>query len=236
MDIVKQRRNREWALLGLVGTMALLNNLPADVLARWHVEVSIIMPALGLLVMLALMLYVRVFVFLLFTLLIFGSNLPETWAVQYGVNRDLFLATLITMVGIYLFNYVFRLLPNGLDDRKKSNPNPEATAALIKAIENDVLPYIRTILSIDFDLDIPDEQGLTPLMHAARRGNYKVVKMLLVRGASALVDGPKGRAADIALTQNFPLVAERLKISEHTESNTGKSSSVKSSKIELLGN
>lgn len=234
MDKAKQKRNREWLLLGLVSTMALLNNLPAEILASWHVDVGLIMPALGMLLMLAMMLYVRIFFFLLFTLLIFGSNLPDSWAVRYGVDREFFLITLVIMVVIYCLNYLFKLLPDGLN--KYKNKNSEATASLVKAIEKNHLSSIQTILSIDFDLNETDEHGLTPLMHAARMGNYQVVKMLLVRSASALVIGPEGRASDMALAHNFSLVAERLKISEYTEAKSGMQTSARYAETELLGN
>lgn len=218
MDIVKQKRIREWSLLGLVGAMALLSNLPAQVLAELHVEPRIIMPVLGLLAMLALMLYVRYFFFLLFTLLILGANLPETWAEKFSLNREMFLATLIALIGIYLLNYGLKLLPSGLE-QKKSVPNPKATTALIKAIDQDNTSYIKTILTIDFDLNVTGEQDMTPLMCAAQRGNFKAVEMLLARGASALIKGPGGRASEIALRNEFPLVAERLIISEQAETN-----------------
>ncbi|MBI3478776.1 MAG: ankyrin repeat domain-containing protein [Nitrosomonadales bacterium] len=190
MDIVKQKQIREWTLLSLVGAMALLSNLPAPVLAEWHIDPGVIMPILGLLVMLALMLYVRFFFFLLFTLLIIGSNLPDTWAERYGLSREIFMATLIALICVYLLNYGLKLLPTGLEPKKKSAPNPDATTALIKAIERDNLPHIKSVLSFDFDLDAPSEQGITPLMSAAQKGNLEAVEMLLKRGASALVRSP----------------------------------------------
>ena len=236
MDIVKQKQLREWTLLGLVGAMALLSNLPAPVLAEWHVEAGIIMPILGLLVMLALMLYVRFFFFLLFTLLVVGSNLPDTWADRYGLSREVFLATLIALIGIYLLNHGFKLLPTGLEPKKKPAPNLDATAALIKAIDRNNLSYIRSVLTIDFDLDTASDQGMTPLMSAAQRGNLEAVEMLLERGASALVQGPNGRASEIALKNNFPLIAERLKIIETAEASQAAMASAEPAKIEKLGN
>lgn len=220
MDIVKQKRIREWILVGLVGAMALLSNMPAPALADWHIDASIIMPVLGLLIMLALMLYVRFFFFLLFTLLVVGSNLPDTWADRYGLSREVFLVTLVALIGVYFLNYALKLLPTGLEPKKKPGPNPEATAALIKAIDHNNLSYIKTILTIDFDLDVTGDQGMTPLMLAAQQGNFKVVEMLLGRGALSLISGPQGRASEIAFKHDFPLVAERLKISEEAEANT----------------
>ena len=39
---------------------------------------------------------------------------------------------------------------------------------------------------------------------------FKMVQMLIRRGASALIEGPSGRASDVALKGNFPKVAEFL--------------------------
>jgi hypothetical protein len=47
-------------------------------------------------------------------------------------------------------------------------------------------------------------------MHAAQKGEFKMVQMLIKRGASALPEGPAGRASDVALKGNFPKVAEFL--------------------------
>ena len=77
MDIVRQKQIREWALLGLVGAMALVANLPPQVLREIGIESGLLMAIMGLMVVLALFLYVRFFFFLLYALLAIGANLPE---------------------------------------------------------------------------------------------------------------------------------------------------------------
>ncbi len=236
MDIVKQKRIKEWTLFSLVGAMALLSNLPENILSTLHVDGSIIMPVLGFLIMLALMLYVRFFIFLLFTLLVVGSNLPDTWADKYGLSREVFMVTLAMLITIYLLNYALKLLPTGLEAKKKPASNPDATTTLIKAVTSNNLSYIKTILTIDFNLDATDDQGMTPLMHASQQGNFKVVEMLLSRGASSLITGPNGRASAIAFKHDFPLVAERLIISEEAEANMEKKDPSQASISDLLSN
>lgn len=233
MDIVKQKRIREWALLALVGLMALFSNLPTSMLSDWHIDASILMPILGILVMLALMLYARFFILLLFTLLVVGSNLPDTWAEKYGLSREVFLVTLVALISVYLLNYALKLLPTGLEPKKRSK-NPEATAALIKALIHDNASYIKTILTFDFDVDDADDQGMTPLMYAAQLGNFKAVELFLDRGASALITGPNGRASEIAFKHDFPLVTERLRISEEAESGKAATTEPKASMADLL--
>ncbi|MDP1734969.1 MAG: ankyrin repeat domain-containing protein [Sulfuritalea sp.] len=213
MDIVKQKQIREWTLLGLVGTMALVANLPPRVLDAIGVETSLIMGVLGLMVVLALFLYVRFFFFLLYALLAVGANLPEKWAEGLGISQTPLLFTLVVMVILSLANYSAKLIPSGLEPKKRK-PNPEATRVLLHSIERGNLPYVNTVLTMDFDLDTIDDQGMTPLMHAAKHGNLKIVQAMLKRGASPSLSGPSGRASDVALQHNFPAITECLKRAE----------------------
>jgi hypothetical protein len=213
MDIVKQKQIREWTLLGLVGTMALVANLPPKVLGAIGVETSLLMGVLGLMVVIALFLYVRFFFFSLYALLAVGANLPEKWAEGLGVSQTPLLVALVVMVILSLANYSAKLMPTGLEPKKRI-PNPEATKVLLNSIERGNLAYVNTVLTMDFDLDTIDEQGMTPLIRAARHGNLKIVQALLKRGASPLIAGPSGRASEVALQNNFPAVTECLKRAE----------------------
>lgn len=216
MDIVKKQQYREWTLLGLVGTMALVANLPRQVLDNIGIEPRLMMGVLGLMVVLALFLYVRFFFFLLYALLAVGANVPEKWAAGLGISQTPLLAALIIMVTMSLLNYRVKMLPSGLEPKKRKQ-NPEAMQVLLSAIERGNVSYIRTVLSMDFDLDILDEQGMSPLMRAARRGDLGIVEMLVKGGASASFTAPAGKAADIAMKSGFPAVSEYLRKQEESE-------------------
>ena len=216
MDIITKKRIREWTLFGLVGAMAVVANLPRHVLDELHLETPLVMAVLGLVVILAMFLYMRFFFFLLYALLAIGANLPEKWAGGLGITQGPLLTTLVLMVALSLLNYFTKLMPSGLE-ASKGNANPEATKVLLEAIDRDNLSYIKTVLSVSFDLDAMGEHGMTPLMRAALRGNLKVVVMLLKHGASALIVGPSGLASDIAARQGHTQVAERLKQAEAVE-------------------
>lgn len=213
MDIVKQKQIREGTLLGLVGTMALVANLPPQVLGSIGVETNLLMAVLGLMVVIALFLYVRFFFFLLYALLAVGANLPEQWAEGLGISQMPLLLALVVMVFISLANYSAKVLPSGLEPKKRT-PNPEATRVLLHSIERGNHAYVNTVLTMDFDLDTVDDDGMTPLMCAARHGDLKIVQAMLKRGASPLLTGPAGRASDVALQNNFPAVTECLKRAE----------------------
>ena len=210
MDIVRQKQIREWTLLGIVGAMALVANLPNKVLANIGVDVGLLMAILGLMVVIALFLYLRFFFFLLYALLAVGANLPEKWAQALGITQGPLLIALIAMVVISVFNYRAKLMPSGLEPKKRIQ-NPEATQVLFNAIERGNLAYVKTVLTMDFDLDTIDGEGMTPLMRAAQRGEFKIIQRLIKRGASSLLVGPSGKASDVALQNNFPAVNEFLK-------------------------
>ena len=216
MNIVLEKRIREWTLVSLVGAMAVLANLPERVLSRIGVQTELLMAVLGVLVVLALFLYVRFFFFLLYMLLIAGANLPDHWATELGLNRETLMATLIVMVAMSLLNYGAKLLPSGLE-KKLRKRNPEAIRVLIDAIDRHNLSYVKTLLTMDFDLDDTNGEGVTPLMRAAQRGEFKVVQMLIKRGASPFIVGPSGRASEVALQNNFPAVNEFLRRVEEVQ-------------------
>ena len=216
MDIVKEKRIREGALLGLVGTMALVANLPGHLLSGIGVQTNLLMGVLGVLVVLALFLYVRFFFFLLYMLLTIGANLPDQWAAGLGLSREALLATLIAMVAMSLANYGAKFMPSGLEPKKRKQ-YPEATQLLLNAIERGNLSYVKTLLTMDFDLDTIDDKGMSPLICAAGRGDLKAVQMMLKRGASPSLAGSSGKASDVALQNNFPAVNECLKKAEEAE-------------------
>ena len=216
MDIVRRKQIREWILLGLVGAMALVANLPRHVLDRFQVEPGLLMALLGLMVVFALFLYVRFFFFVLYALLAVGANLPEKWAESLGISQTPMLVALVAMVLLGLINYSAKALPSGLEPKKRRS-NPEVTRVLLEAIERRNMPYVRTLLSMDFDIDEAGTDGLTPLVLAAGRGEFKLVQMLVKRGASVLVEGPYGRASAVAVKNNFPQVAEFLRKVEEVQ-------------------
>lgn len=216
MDIVRQKQIREWTLLGLVGSMAIVANLPRHLLDNIGLDSGLLMAVLGLMVVFALFLYVRLFFFLLYAMLAIGANLPEQWADSLGISQTPMLIALIAMVALSVLNYGAKALPTGLEPRKRKQ-NREATQVLLDAIERRNLPYIKTLLTMDFDLDDSGPDGMTPLMRAAQRGEFKLVQMLIKRGASPLVVGPSGKASDLALKNNFPSVTEYLKKVEEVQ-------------------
>lgn len=209
MDIVKQRRTREYTLLGLVGVMALISNLPPSTVETIGLEPRIVMAVLGLVVIMALFLYVRLFFFLIYVLLAVGANLPGQWADALGITQGPLLVTLVCMVGLSLLNYAVKLLPTGLEPKSRKK-NDEAIRILLNAIDRGNPSYIKTVLAMEFDLNMLGEQGHSPLMRAALRGDESVVNLLLASQADPALAGPDGTAADLARKHGHAALADRL--------------------------
>ena len=142
-----KRRAREFTLLMLVSGMALIANLPDRVLMMAHFDRGIVMAVLGLVILLAVFLYVRMFFFLLYLLLAVGANLPDQWATALNITQGPLLAALITMVAVSLVNYSAKVLPTGLEQRQK-RANPEALHALMNAIDRGNPTHVRAVLPV----------------------------------------------------------------------------------------
>lgn len=209
MDIVKQRRTREYILLGLVGVMALVANLPRETIVAVGIDPSILMAILGLVVIMALFLYVRLFFFLIYVLLAVGANLPSQWADALGISQGPLLVTLVCMVSLSLLNYGVKFLPTGLEPKARKQ-SAEAIRVLLNAIDRGNPSYIKTVLSMEFDVNMIGDQGQSPLMRAAQRGDEAIATLLLQHGANPLLAGPDGTAADIARKHGHQGLAEKL--------------------------
>lgn len=210
MDQLVARRRREWALIALVGILALSANLPNDVLLSLAVDPRYLVAALGLLVLLALFLYVRFFFFLLYVLLAVGANIPDQWAAGLGIDREMLVATLATMVALSLINARAKLLPTGLQPKPRKR-SPEGIKALLFAIEKGNVARAETVLAMNIDPNMAGETGHTPLSFAAERGDLTLVRLLLRHGANPRMAGAQGvTAAELARKGGHAAVVEAL--------------------------
>jgi hypothetical protein len=209
MDIEQKRRLRERLLLTLVGIMAVLANLPAHVLDSVGIQRQLALAIFGLVVFLALFLYVRLFFFVLYLLLAIGANLPEQWAAALHISTLPLLIALVFMVALSLLNYSAKVLPSGLEPTRKKQ-NPEATKALLNAIERRSVTQVRSILSMDFDINGTGSHGETPLMHAAQLGDKAIVELLLAAGAELDTPNAAGNAEEIATAAGHPDIRQLL--------------------------
>ncbi|KAG2805576.1 hypothetical protein PC111_g17143 [Phytophthora cactorum] len=88
------------------------------------------------------------------------------------------------------------LLEHGarVDAQNKKNKRP----ALHFAAANDRQDIAEMLINYGASIDLPDEEGNTPLTCAALDGNYTVAKMLVEQGASVDLANDRGHHVDVA--------------------------------------
>ena len=206
---VKLKSNvKEWGLVAMVGVIALLANLPADLTDRIGVRVDYLVIVLAAIVFVALLLYMRFTFFLIVILLVIGANLPGQYAERLNISRLPLLLALALMVGISLINHIVRILPSGLE----KDSSMEAQKALFYAVEKGNLVYAQKLLHMNIDPNLKGPNGYTPLMFAAARGDGPLTELFLRNGANAALLNDEGDSAvDLALRLGHAPVAEILK-------------------------
>lgn len=199
---------KEWVLVGMVGMIAVLANLPEVVIERVGVRVDYLVITLAAVVFVALLLYMRFTFFLIVILLVIGANLPGQYAERLNISRVPLLLALAMMVGISLINHIVRVLPSGLEKDSSS----EAQKALFYAVEKGNMVYAQRLLNMNIDPNLKGPNGYTPLMYAAARGHAGLTELFLRNGADANVMNAEGDSAvDLALRMGHAPVADILK-------------------------
>jgi hypothetical protein len=204
-------RAREWTLVFLVGLTAVIANLPDQTLLDYGINRNYVLGFLALVVFIALFLYLKFQFFFMVVLLAIGANMPVQIAESLGISRWPLIIALGLMVGISLINYVVALLPTGLEPKEKQK-SAEGIKALFYAIEKSNLVYAQKILSMNFDPNLVADNGYSPLMYAAARGDAKMCELLLRNGADVRMMSKDGDTAiELALKTGSSEVADMLK-------------------------
>jgi len=210
-------RVREMALFILVGITAIMANLPQAWLDQMSVNRNWLLAVLGLLVFIGLFLFLKFQFFILVVLLVVGANVPSEVASSLGISTLPLVIAMAAMVGISLINYVVDLLPTGLEEKPKEK-SAEGIKALFYAIEKGNLVYAQKVLSMNFDPNLRAENGYTPLMYAAARGDARMCELLLRNGAEVGVVSAEGDTAiELALRVGSQEVADLLKAARAEE-------------------
>lgn len=211
MDFLKARKIQEWALVGLVAFTALFALLPAETTDQWGIDRGYIAAVLGILLVIALFLYLKFAFFIMVALLVIGANVTDAWSDTLGISKLPLIIALIAMVGISLINYVVSILPTGLEPKPRQK-SPEGVKAMFYAIEKDNLVYAQKVLSMNFDPNVLSDNGYTPLQYAALRGNAEMVEVFLRNGANVGILSKDGESAvELALKMGHTAAADVLK-------------------------
>ncbi len=212
LDFLARLRVRELVLLGLITLSAVLANLPQEyVEGTLGVSQDATIAVLGIAVIIGLFLYLKFGLFVAVLLLIAGANMPEQIADGLHVSKIPIILALIALVGVGLINYGVKMLPTGLEPRPKER-SAEGIRALFYAIEKNNLVYAQKVLSMNFDPNLKADNGYTPLMYAAARGDSKMVRLLIRNGADlGMVSKDGDTALELALRIGSSEVADVLK-------------------------
>src|SRR3990172_10710677 len=176
------QRVREWILVGLVALVSIVANLPEDLLQQASIDRAWLLGLLALTVFIALFLYLKFQAFFLVFALALLANLPSSVSDSLGISRMPLVIAMALMVGISLINYVVALLPTGLETKPREK-SKEGIVEMFYGIEKGNFVYAQKVLSMNFDPNLVAENGYTPLMYAAARGDAKMVDLLVRNGA-----------------------------------------------------
>lgn len=211
MDFLKTRKLQEWALVGLVGIATIFALLPEEIADQWSINRTYIAAILGILLVIALFLYLKFAFFIMVALLVIGANVTDAWSETLGISKLPLIIALIAMVGISLINYVVSILPTGLEPKPREK-SPEGVKAMFYAIEKDNLVYAQKVLAMNFDPNVLSDNGYTPLQYAAMRGNAQMVELFIRNGANIDILSKDGESAmELALKLGHGPAADVLK-------------------------
>src|SRR3990172_1204236 len=211
MDFLQARKYKEWALVGLVGIATIIALLPAEIAEQYSIDRSYIAAVLGILLVIALFLYLKFAFFIMVALLVIGANVTDAWSDTLGISKLPLIIALIAMVGISLINYVVSILPTGLEPKPREK-SPEGVKAMFYAIEKDNLVYAQKVLSMGFDPNLISDNGYTPLQYAAMRGNAQMVELFVRNGANVSLLSKGGESSvELALKMGHGEAADVLK-------------------------
>lgn len=211
-DLLSRLRVREIAVFCLIALIAVLANLPREMVQNTlGIDYQILYGVLGSLVVIALFLYLKFFFFLAVVLLIAGANLPEQIAEGFGISKIPLVLALVAMVGVSLINYIVKLMPTGLEPAPRER-SPEGVRAMFYAIEKNNPVYAQKVLAMNFDPNLVHDNGYTPLAYAALKGNAQMVELFLRHGADPTARTREGDTpVELALRMGHTEAADVLR-------------------------
>jgi len=211
MDFLQARKYKEWALVGLVSVATIFALLPPELADQMSINRGYIAAILGILLVIALFLYLKFAFFIMVALLVIGANVTDNWSDTLGISKLPLIIALIAMVGISLINYVVSILPTGLEPKPREK-SPEGVKAMFYAIEKDNLVYAQKVMAMGFDPNLLSDNGYTPLQYAAMRGNPQMVELFIRNGANVNLLSKDGESAmELALKMGHGEAGDVLK-------------------------
>lgn len=206
--IILKESPRDWILVGVVGVLVVINNLPE----QWTeslIDRRFLLGALIGFVAIALIRYLKFALLLAMALLAIGANLPSEIAKEFGVDPQIALLGVVVMVVISLSNKILKL-PTGLDKTGRTK-TVHGAAALFSAILKGRIAVVQSLVGQGVNVNVRTISGKTPLMAACYKGYSDIVHLLVESGADVNGKDSSGDTAiKIAKRNGFGRIVELL--------------------------
>lgn len=208
--VILKESPRDWALVGIVGFLAIANNLPEQWTDFLSIDRRYLLGGLIGFVVVALIRYLKFALLLVVVLLAVGANLPEEIAKEFGIDPQIAILGLVVMIVVSLSNKLLKL-PTGLEQTGRTK-TAHGAAALFTAILKGRIAVVQSLLSQGVNVNVRTISGKTPLMAAAFKGYSDIVQLLVDNGADTNAKDSKGDTAlKIATRAGYTRIAELLK-------------------------
>lgn len=203
-------KSAEFYLLLLVCVVSLAANLPSHIIGQ-VIDQKVLLIVLSIVVVIALLRYLRLLLFLCVTALAIGANLPERLSKALSVDTDIMLGFLVLIVLISLLNKFMRLPTGAGEGVAKKLDDEETRKAILIAISIGNIKRLRWLIKHNLEINF-SENGVSPVVAAAEKGNSEIMQLLVYHGADLMVTNAEGKTPlQIAESLGFTRTAEIIK-------------------------
>jgi len=191
---IQNTKRREWTITSGVVLLAVLANIPPQILAALGIDRTVLLVALGIILTLLLTQYSRAMFVCAISTLVAGANLPDQMAGQLQLNTSVMVVALIMIVLLALANHFLSVIPMENTPISKTH---HGLRMLEKAIKTGRTSMIRALIDAGVDLNTLTPSGELALNRAVVAGRFDIVELLVQFGAN--VNGAEGSQRPLAV-------------------------------------
>jgi len=208
--VILKESPRDWLLVAIVGSLAVINNLPEQWTDYLSIDRRWLLGGLIGFVAVALIRYLKFTLLLVVALLAVGANLPDEIAKEFSIDSQMAMLGLVLMIVISLSNKLLKL-PTGLEKTGRTK-TAHGAAALFTAILKGRIAVVQSLISQGVNVNVRTISGKTPLMAACFKGYSDIVQLLLDNHADTNAkDSKSDTALKIAVRGGYTRIVELLK-------------------------
>lgn len=203
-------KSSEFYLLLVVCLLSLAANLPSDIIGQ-VIDQKLLLIVLSVVIVIALLRYLRLLLFLCVTALAIGANMPERLSKALGVSKEIMLGFLVVIVLVALLGKFARLPASRQKAAAEALDNEETRKAILIAISIGNIKRLRWLIKHNLEIDF-SENGVSPVVLAAEKGNSEIMQLLVYHGANLNVTNTAGKTPlQIAEAHGYTRTAEIIK-------------------------